>query len=150
MPHKDMRRARAAGANIVPTTTGAATAIGLVIPELAGRLQGFAARVPVLTGSMVQLTTEVEKTTSADEVNALYAEAAETAGLQGILAYTEEPFVSSDVVKSPYSSMVDGGLTTVAGGTQVTVVAWYDNEWGYATRLVELAERVVVPVVVSV
>jgi glyceraldehyde 3-phosphate dehydrogenase len=150
MPHKDMRRARAAGANIVPTTTGAATAIGLVIPELAGRLQGFAARVPVLTGSMVQLTAEVEKTTSADEVNALYAEAAETAGLQGILAYTEEPFVSSDVVKSPYSSMVDGGLTTVAGGTQVTVVAWYDNEWGYATRLVELAERVVVPVVVSV
>ena len=141
LPHKDLRRARAGAANIVPTTTGAAKAIGLVIPELAGRLQGFAARVPVLTGSMVDLTVEVERSTSAAEVNALFA-AASDAELAGILEYSEEPLVSSDVIKSPYSSVFDAGLTTVSGETQVTVIAWYDNEWGYSTRLVELAERV--------
>ena len=146
MPHKDLRRARAAGANIVPTSTGAATAIGLVIPELAGRLQGFAARVPILTGSMVQLTAEVARTTTAAEVNGLFAEAAGTDDLAGILQYSEEPLVSSDVIKSPFSSIFDAGLTVVAGETQVSVVTWYDNEWGYATRLVELAQRVVAPV----
>ena len=145
LPHKDLRRARAGAANIIPTSTGAAKAIGLVIPELAGRLQGFAARVPVLTGSMVDLTVEVEHPTSVAEVNALFVAAAGEE-LAGILAYTEEPVVSSDVIKSPYSSVFDAGLTIVSGETQVTVVAWYDNEWGYATRLAELAERVLVPV----
>ena len=146
MPHKDLRRARAAAANIVPTSTGAATAIGLVIPELAGRLEGFAARVPILTGSMVQLTAEVAHPTTAAEVNGLFAEAAGTEDLTGILQYSEEPLVSSDVIKSPFSSVFDAGLTVVAGETQVSVVTWYDNEWGYATRLVELAQRVLAPV----
>jgi glyceraldehyde 3-phosphate dehydrogenase (phosphorylating) len=146
LPHKDLRRARAAAANIVPTSTGAATAIGLVIPELAGRLEGFAARVPVLTGSMVQLTAEVERPTTTADVNLLFAEAAVTEPLAGILHYTEDPIVSSDVIKSSFSSVFDAGLTIVAGETQVSLVTWYDNEWGYATRLVELAERVLVPV----
>jgi glyceraldehyde 3-phosphate dehydrogenase len=145
LPHKDLRRARAGAANIIPTSTGAATAIGLVIPELAGRLQGFAARVPVLTGSMIDLTVEVERPTTVAEVNALFAASA-LGELTGILQYSEEPLVSSDVIKSAYSSVFDSGLTTVAGGTQVKVVAWYDNEWGYSTRLAELAQRVLVPV----
>jgi glyceraldehyde 3-phosphate dehydrogenase len=149
LPHKDLRRARAGAANIIPTSTGAATAIGLVIPELAGRLQGFAARVPVLTGSMVDLTVEVDRTTSVAEVNALFAASA-LGELTGILAYSEEPLVSSDVIKSSYSSVFDAGLTIVAGGTQVKVVAWYDNEWGYSTRLAELAQRVLVPVIHAV
>src|SRR6476661_5236441 len=143
LPHKDLRRARAGAANIIPTSTGAATAIGLVIPELAGRLQGFAARVPVLTGSMVDLTVEVEQPTSVAEVNELFAASA-LGELTGILAYSEEPLVSSDVIKSPYSSVFDAGLTIVSG-TQVKVVAWYDNEWGYSTRLADLAQRVLVP-----
>jgi glyceraldehyde 3-phosphate dehydrogenase len=145
LPHKDLRRARAGAANIIPTSTGAATAIGLVIPELAGRLQGLAARVPVLTGSMIDLTVEVERPTSVAEVNALFAAAA-VGELIDILQYSEEPLVSSDVIKSPYSSVFDAGLTSVGNGTQVKVVAWYDNEWGYATRLAELAQRVLVPV----
>jgi glyceraldehyde 3-phosphate dehydrogenase len=150
LPHKDLRRARAAGANIVPTSTGAAAAIGLVIPDLAGRLEGFAARVPVLTGSMVQLTAEVAQPTTAATVNELFAEAAGSQRLAGILQYSEEPLVSSDVIKSPYSSVLDAGLTVVAGESQVSVVAWYDNEWGYATRLVELAERMLAPVALVV
>jgi glyceraldehyde 3-phosphate dehydrogenase len=145
LPHKDLRRARAGAANIIPTSTGAATAIGLVLPELAGRLQGFAARVPVLTGSMIDLTVEVERPTSVAEVNALFAASA-LGELTGILQYSEEPLVSSDVIKSSYSSVFDAGLTSVAGGTQVKVVAWYDNEWGYSTRLAELAQRMLVPV----
>jgi glyceraldehyde 3-phosphate dehydrogenase len=149
LPHKDLRRARAGAANIIPTSTGAATAIGLVIPELAGRLQGLAARVPVLTGSMIDLTVEVERPTSVAEVNALFAAAA-VGELIDILQYSEEPLVSSDVIKSSYSSVFDAGLTTVAGGTQVTVVAWYDNEWGYSTRLAELAQRVLLPVAEAV
>jgi glyceraldehyde 3-phosphate dehydrogenase len=146
LPHKDLRRARAAAVNVVPTSTGAAKAIGLVIPELAGKLQGFAVRVPVVTGSLVDVTIEAEHPTSVEEINALFAGAADTGQLAGILAYSEEPLVSSDVIGSPYSSIFDAGLTTVIDGTQVKVVAWYDNEWGYATRLVELAERVLVPV----
>jgi glyceraldehyde 3-phosphate dehydrogenase len=146
LPHKDLRRARAAAANIVPTSTGAATAIGLVIPELAGKLQGFATRVPVLTGSLVDLTVDVERPTSVAEVNSLFAAAAATDELEGILQYSDEPLVSSDVIKSRFSSIFDSGLTLVAGGTQVKVVAWYDNEWGYSTRLFELAQRVLVPV----
>ncbi|MGN6799452.1 MAG: type I glyceraldehyde-3-phosphate dehydrogenase [Gaiellaceae bacterium] len=149
LPHKDLRRARAAGANIVPTSTGAAKAIGLVVPELAGKLHGVAARVPVLTGSLVDLTVELERETTADEVNAAL-EAATLGELAGILEVSHEPLVSSDVIKSTYSSVVDAELTTVTGGTQAKVVAWYDNEWGYATRLVELAQRVLVPAVAPV
>jgi glyceraldehyde 3-phosphate dehydrogenase len=144
LPHKDLRRARAAGANIVPTSTGAANAIGLVLPELAGKLHGVAARVPVLTGSLVDLTVELAGPTTAELVNRAFADAA-AEELEGILQLSHEPLVSSDVIKSPYSAVVDGGLTTVTGGTQAKVVAWYDNEWGYATRLVELAQRVLVP-----
>ena len=144
LPHKDLRRARAAGANIVPTSTGAAKAIGLVVPELAGKLHGIAARVPVLTGSLVDLTVELERETTADEINAALERASEN-GLHGILQVSHEPLVSSDVIKSSYSTVVDAELTTVTGGTQANVVAWYDNEWGYATRLVELAQRVLVP-----
>ena len=145
-PHKDFRRARAAAANLVPTSTGAAKAIGLVIPELAGKLNGFAVRVPVPTGSLVDLTIESERPTSAEEINALFAARADRDEFEGILAYSEEPLVSSDVVKSPYSSIFDAPLTTVIDGTQVKVIAWYDNEWGYSNRLVELAQRIAVPV----
>ena len=145
LPHKDLRRARAAYGNIVPTSTGAAKAIGLVVPELAGKLHGIAARVPVLTGSLVDLTVELERETTADAINAALEQASEN-GLAGILHVSHEPLVSSDVIKSPYSSVVDAELTTVTGGTQAKVIAWYDNEWGYATRLVELAQRVLVPV----
>jgi glyceraldehyde 3-phosphate dehydrogenase len=145
-PHKDYRRARAAACNLVPTTTGAAKAVGLVIPELEGKLQGFAVRVPVPTGSLVDLTVEVERPTTIEEVNGIVASCADQDELAGILRYSEEPLVSSDVVKSPYSSIFDAGLTTVIDGTQVKVVAWYDNEWGYSNRLVDLAQRVIVPV----
>ena len=145
-PHKDYRRARAAAANLVPTSTGAAKALGLVVPALAGKLHGFAVRVPVPTGSLVDLTVEVERPTSVDEVNALFAARADRAELGGILRYSEEPLVSSDIVKSPFSSIFDAPLTTVIDGTLVKVVAWYDNEWGYSNRLVELAQRVLAPV----
>ena len=148
-PHKDYRRARSAAANLVPTSTGAAKAIGLVVPALAGKLHGFAVRVPVLTGSLVDLTVEVERPTTADEVNAAFAERADTEELAGILHYSEEPLVSSDIVKSTYSAIFDAPLTTVTDGTQLKVVAWYDNEWGYSNRLVELAQRVLVPVAVG-
>ena len=144
LPHKDLRRARAAAINLIPTSTGAAKAIGLVVPELAGKLHGFAARVPVLTGSLVDLTVELERETTAAEINAAL-NLASLGGLAGILEVSHEPLVSSDVIKSPYSSVVDAELTTVTGGTQAKVVAWYDNEWGYATRLVELAQRVLMP-----
>ena len=147
-PHKDYRRARAAACNLVPTTTGAAKALGLVVPALEGRLNGYAVRVPVPTGSLVDLTVEVERPTTADEVNAIVRDRADRDELTGILAFSEEPLVSSDVVKSPYSSIFDAGLTAVVDGTQVKVVAWYDNEWGYSNRLVDLAQRVLVPVAV--
>jgi glyceraldehyde 3-phosphate dehydrogenase len=145
-PHKDPRRARAAALNLVPTTTGAAKAIGLVIPELAGRMQGYAVRVPTPTVSMVDLTVEVERATTVEAVNAALRDGAGSEPLSGILAYSEEPLVSTDLVGSPYSSIFDAGLTTVVDDTQVKVVAWYDNEWGYSSRLVELAQRVLVPV----
>ena len=149
-PHKDPRRARAAAVNLVPTSTGAAKAIGLVVPELEGKLHGFAVRVPVPTGSLVDLTVEVERPTSVDEINALFADVADEGDLEGILRYSEEPLVSSDIVKSPYSATFDAPLTAVIDGTQVKVVAWYDNEWGYSNRLVELAQRVLSPVPVEV
>lgn len=149
-PHKDYRRARAAAANLVPTSTGAAKAIGLVVPELAGKLNGFAVRVPIPTGSLVDLTIESERPTSVEEVNSLFDARADRGELEGILQYSEEPLVSSDVVKSTYSSIFDAPLTTVVDGTLVKVVAWYDNEWGYSNRLVELAQRILVPVPLAV
>ena len=145
-PHKDPRRARAAGLNLVPTTTGAANAIGLVVPELAGRMQGYAVRVPTPTVSMVDLTVEVAQATTVGAVNAAMRDRADSGPLAGILAYSEEPLVSTDLVGSPFSAIFDAGLTTVVDDTQVKVVAWYDNEWGYSSRLVELAQRVLVPV----
>jgi glyceraldehyde 3-phosphate dehydrogenase (phosphorylating) len=145
-PHKDLRRARAAGVNLVPTSTGAAKALGLVIPELAGRLNGFAVRVPVPTGSLVDLTIEAERPTTAEDVNAAVAARSAMAPLAGVLAYSEDPLVSSDIVGDPHSAVFDAPMTTVAGGTQVKVVAWYDNEWGYANRLVELAGLVLAAV----
>jgi glyceraldehyde 3-phosphate dehydrogenase len=146
LPHKDFRRARAAAVNLVPTSTGAAKAIGLVIPELAGKLHGFAVRVPVPTGSLVDLTVEIERPTTVEEINTLFAERADAGELAGILAYSEEAIVSADIVKSPYSSIFDAPLTNVVDGTQVKVIAWYDNEWGYSNRLVDLATRIAVPV----
>ena len=148
-PHKDPRRARAAGLNLVPTTTGAAKAIGLVVPELAGRMQGFAVRVPTPTVSLVDLTVEVEQGTTVAAVNAAIRERADVGPLAGILAYSEDALVSTDLVGSPYSSIFDAGLTTVVDGTQVKVVAWYDNEWGYSSRLAELAQRVLVPIALA-
>jgi glyceraldehyde 3-phosphate dehydrogenase len=149
-PHKDYRRARAAASNLVPTTTGAAKALGLVVPELAGKLQGYAVRVPVPTGSLVDLTIEVARSTSVEEVNQIVAGRADTGALEGILAYSEEPLVSSDIVKSSFSAVFDSDLTSVVDGTHVKVVAWYDNEWGYSNRLVELAQRVLAPVPAAV
>jgi glyceraldehyde 3-phosphate dehydrogenase len=145
-PHKDLRRARAAAINLVPTSTGAAKALGLVIPELAGRLNGFAVRVPTPTGSLVDLTVESERQTSVQEINSAFRDAADHGPLQGILSYSEDPIVSSDIVKSPYSAIFDSELTCVMDATQVKVIAWYDNEWGYASRLVDLAARVMAPV----
>jgi glyceraldehyde 3-phosphate dehydrogenase len=139
-PHSDLRRARAAALNIVPTSTGAAKAIGLVLPELKGKLDGFALRVPVPTGSITDLTVEASREVSADEILAAYKAAAE-GPMKGILKYTEDPIVSSDIVTDPHSSIFDAGLLRV-NGNQVKLSSWYDNEWGYSNRLVDLAEYV--------
>jgi glyceraldehyde 3-phosphate dehydrogenase len=141
MPHRDLRRARAAAINLVPASTGAAKAIGLVVPELEGKLHGFAIRAPVPTGSVVDLTVESARPTSVEEVNGALSAAA-SGPMKGILQYTEEEIVSTDIVRSPFSSIVDGKLTAVMDGTMVKVVAWYDNEWGYSNRLVDLIQRV--------
>ncbi len=135
-PHSDLRRARAAALNIVPTSTGAAKAIGLVLPELKGKLDGFALRVPIPTGSATDLTFTANRETTVEEVNAAIKAAAE-GPLKGILIYTEDPIVSSDIVTDPASCIFDAGLTRVIGD-QVKVVGWYDNEWGYSNRLVDL------------
>ncbi|MGZ4604116.1 MAG: type I glyceraldehyde-3-phosphate dehydrogenase [Kineosporiaceae bacterium] len=135
-PHKDLRRARAAAVNIIPTTTGAAKAIALVIPELKGKLDGFAMRVPVPTGSATDLTVQLEREATRDEVNAAFKRAAE-GSLKGYLEYTEDPIVSSDIVTSPASCTFDAGLTVVQGD-QAKIVGWYDNEWGYSCRLLDL------------
>jgi glyceraldehyde 3-phosphate dehydrogenase len=140
-PHKDLRRARAAALNLVPTSTGAAKAVGLVLPELNGKLHGFAVRAPVPTGSVVDLTFVASRPTTVEEVNAAFAAAAE-GPLAGILQYTEDPIVSSDIVGNPHSSIVDGLLTSVMQGTLVKVVSWYDNEWGYSNRCVDLIQKV--------
>ena len=141
MPHGDLRRARAAAINLVPTSTGAAKAVGLVLPELAGKLHGFSVRAPVPTGSLVDLTFEAARETSVEEVNAALRERADSGPMAGILAYTEDPIVSTDVIGNPFSSIVDGGLTAVIDGTLVKAVSWYDNEWGYSNRVAELVQR---------
>jgi glyceraldehyde 3-phosphate dehydrogenase len=141
MPHRDLRRARAAAINLIPASTGAAKAIGLVIPELNGKLNGMAVRAPVATGSVVDLTAEVERETSVEEVNAALRAAAEGWPLEGLLVYTEDPIVSTDIIKNPASSILDSLLTAVMDGTMVKLISWYDNEWGYSNRIVELVQR---------
>ena len=141
MPHKDLRRARAAAVNLIPASTGAAKAIGVVIPELNGKLHGFAVRAPVPTGSVVDLTVEVNRETSVEEINAALKAAADSGPLKGLMLYTEDPIVSSDIVKNPASSIVDSQLTAVMDGTMVKVVSWYDNEWGYSNRVADLVQR---------
>jgi glyceraldehyde 3-phosphate dehydrogenase len=139
-PHSDLRRARAAAHNIIPTSTGAAKALGLVIPELVGKLDGYALRVPVITGSITDLTVTATKPVTVESVNAAYKKAAE-GPLKGILSYTEDEIVSSDIVGDPHSSIFDSKLTKVIGD-QVKVASWYDNEWGYSNRLVDITEYV--------
>jgi glyceraldehyde 3-phosphate dehydrogenase len=148
MPHKDYRRARAAAVNLIPTSTGAAKAIGLVLPELQGKLNGVAIRAPVITGSLVDLVCDVGNETSAEEINAAMKEAAE-GPLSGILKYTEDPIVSTDIVTDPHSSIFDAEQTTVVDGRFAKVFSWYDNEWGYSNRCVELAEKVLQPATVG-
>jgi glyceraldehyde 3-phosphate dehydrogenase len=148
MPHKDYRRARAAAVNLIPTSTGAAKAIGLVIPELQGKLNGVAIRAPVITGSLVDLNCDVGRDTSAEEINAAMKEAAE-GSLQGILEYTEDPIVSTDIITNPHSAIFDAEQTAVVDGQFVKAFAWYDNEWGYSNRCVELAEKVLQPATVG-
>jgi glyceraldehyde 3-phosphate dehydrogenase len=143
-PHKDLRRARAAAINLVPASTGAAKAIGLVIPELQGKLNGSAVRAPVPTGSVVDLTIVAGRDTSKEEINEAFLAQADTGAFTGILQYTDDPIVSSDIVKSPYSSIFDSELTVVLEGNLVKVIAWYDNEWGYSNRCVDLAQKVLV------
>ncbi|MBW6434012.1 type I glyceraldehyde-3-phosphate dehydrogenase [Actinoplanes hulinensis] len=140
-PHSDLRRARAAALNIVPTSTGAAKAVSLVLPELKGKLDGFALRVPIPTGSATDLTFTAARDTTVEEVNAAIKAAAE-GPLKGILVYTEDAIVSADIVTDPGSCIFDAGLTKVIGGNQVKVVGWYDNEWGYSNRLVDLVKLV--------
>jgi glyceraldehyde 3-phosphate dehydrogenase len=140
LPHKDLRRARAAAINLIPTSTGAAKAIGLVIPDLQGKVDGVSVRAPVSDGSIVDLVVQVGREVTADEVNARFREAADTGPFEGILQYTDEPLVSSDVVGSSYSAVFDSDLT-MARGNNVKVFGWYDNEWGYSCRLVDLVQR---------
>ena len=140
-PHKDLRRARAAATNIIPTSTGAAKAISLVLPELKGKLDGYAMRVPVPTGSVTDLTVELAREVTAAEINAAMKTAATSGPLKGYLSYTEDPIVSSDIVTDPSSCIFDAGLTKVIGST-AKVVGWYDNEWGYSNRLVDLIKLV--------
>ena len=144
MPHKDLRRARAAAINLIPASTGAAKAVGLVLPDLEGRLTGFAVRAPVPTGSVVDLTAVLARETTKEEINEAFKAQADTGAFEGILRYSDDPIVSSDIVKSAHSSIFDAPLTLVLDGTLVKVVSWYDNEWGYSNRCVELAQRVLV------
>jgi glyceraldehyde 3-phosphate dehydrogenase len=139
--HRDYRRARAAAANVIPTSTGAATAIGLVIPEMLGKLDGISMRVPVTDGSVTDLVAQVGRETSKDEVNEAFKAAADTGSLTGILRYSDDPLVSSDIVGESYSSIFDSPLTMV-NGNLVKVVSWYDNEWGYSCRVADLIAKV--------
>jgi len=140
MIHKDLRRARAAAQNIIPTTTGAAKAVGKVIPSLAGKMDGMAMRVPVVDGSVVDLVVQLERDVTVDEVNAAMKSAANGA-LKGILEYTEDPIVSSDIIGNPHSSIFDAGSTMVIAGNMAKIVSWYDNEWGYSNRVVDLVAK---------
>jgi len=144
MPHKDLRRARAAAINLIPASTGAAKAVGLVLPDLQGKLTGFAVRAPVPTGSVVDLTAVLARETTKEEINEAFKAQANTGAFEGVLAYTEDPIVSSDIVGDPFSSIFDSQLTTVMGGNMVKVTSWYDNEWGYSNRCVDLAQKVLV------
>jgi glyceraldehyde 3-phosphate dehydrogenase len=141
LPHKDLRRARAAAINLIPTTTGAARAIGLVLPELKGKVDGMSMRAPVPTGSIVDLVVELGAEVSADEINATFRTSADTGPLEGILRYVDDPIVSTDIVRSSYSSIFDSELT-MANGTLAKVFGWYDNEWGYSCRLVDLVAKI--------
>jgi glyceraldehyde 3-phosphate dehydrogenase len=141
LPHKDLRRARAAAINLIPTSTGAARAIGVVMPELKGKVDGMSMRAPVPTGSVVDLVVQVGSEPTVEEVNELFRSQADTGDLEGILQYTDEPIVSTDIVHSSYSSIFDSGLT-MANGNLVKVFSWYDNEWGYSCRLVDLVEKI--------
>jgi glyceraldehyde 3-phosphate dehydrogenase len=141
MPHRDLRRARAAAVNLIPASTGAAKAIGLVIPELNGKLHGFAVRAPVPTGSVVDLTVVASRETTVEEVNGALLAASREGPLKGLLEYNDDQIVSSDIVKNPASSIVDAPLTAVMQGTMVKVVAWYDNEWGYSNRVCDLVTK---------
>ncbi|MBM3405449.1 MAG: aldehyde dehydrogenase, partial [Bacteroidetes bacterium] len=140
-PHKDFRRARAAAVSSIPTKTGAAKAIGLIMPELDGKLDGFAVRVPTPDGSLVDLTCELAKPATRDEIHAAMKKAADGA-MKGVLEYTEDPIVSVDIIGNAHSSIFDAGLTKVLGGNFVKVVSWYDNEYGYSSRLADLIERI--------
>jgi glyceraldehyde 3-phosphate dehydrogenase len=140
MPHRDLRRARAAAVNLIPASTGAAKAIGLVIPDLNGKLHGMAVRAPVPTGSVVDLTVEVNRETSIEELNQAMKAAAH-GPMRGILQYTADPIVSTDIIKNPHSSIFDSLLTAVMDGTMVKVITWYDNEWGYSNRVVDVAQK---------
>jgi len=140
LPHEDMRRARAAAINLIPTSTGAARAIGVVLPDLEGKVDGMSMRAPVPDGSVVDFVVRLGRETTVDEVNGIFEELADTGPLEGILRYTAEPIVSSDIVGSSYSCIFDSGLT-MASGTMVKVFGWYDNEWGYSCRLSDLVER---------
>ena len=141
MPHRDLRRARAAAINLIPASTGAAKAIGLVIPELNGKLHGFAVRAPVPTGSLVDLTVEAQRSTTVEELNQALSQAA-NGPMKGILVFNEDLIVSSDIVGNPASSILDAPLTSVMDDTMVKLVSWYDNEWGYSNRIVELVQRI--------
>jgi glyceraldehyde 3-phosphate dehydrogenase len=141
LPHKDLRRARAAAINLIPTSTGAARAIGLVLPDLKGKVDGMSMRAPVPIGSIVDLVVQIGAEPSVEEVNELFRSHADTGDLEGILRFTDEPIVSSDIVHSSYSSIFDSGLT-MANGPLVKVFSWYDNEWGYSCRLVDLVARI--------
>jgi glyceraldehyde 3-phosphate dehydrogenase len=141
LPHTDLRRARAAAINVIPTSTGAAKAIGFVIPELKGKLDGISMRVPVPDGSVTDLVAVLDREVTRDEVNQVFEAAADKGTMAGILQYTSEPIVSGDIVGSPYSSIFDSGLT-MANGNLVKVVAWYDNEWGYSCRVVDLINKI--------
>jgi len=141
LPHKDLRRARSAAINLIPTTTGAARAVGKVIPSLKGRLDGMAMRAPVADGSVVDLTVELEKNATVEEINAAMKKAAQGA-MKGILEYSEDPLVSTDIIGNPHSSVFDSGLTSVMDGNFAKVLSWYDNEWGYSNRVVDLIARI--------
>jgi glyceraldehyde 3-phosphate dehydrogenase len=140
LPHKDLRRARAAGINLIPTSTGAARAIGVVIPDLQGKVDGISIRAPVPDGSVVDLVVHLASQVDVDEVNGKFAEVADTGALEGILRYSDDPLVSTDIIGSDYSSIFDSQLT-MAKGNEVKVFGWYDNEWGYSCRLVDMVER---------